>query len=162
MDIAGPIAAFMIFAVLGACIILPIWLRHRLFYKQIDTVARAIEKGIDPVEIKRCLALPQQAGDVNGNWKAGVILIWLGLAAFVLGLPAAMPGPNQPGNAGWPLILLAVVLGIILLRIHKAVVGGVVKTGQRQVDAPAGAAGQSAPVATGQAPRDSSPGSDNG
>ena len=129
MDIAGPIAAFMIFAVLGACIIVPVWLRHRLYYKQIDTVARAIEKGVDPAEIRRALALPQQSGDVNGNWKAGTILIWLGLAAFVLGLPAALAGPAG-NNAGWPMVLLAVVLGIILLRIHKAVVGGVVRLDQ--------------------------------
>lgn len=131
MDIMGPIAAVLIFAVLASCIVIPLWLRHRLYDKQLDTVAHAIEKGIDPLEIRRALALPQHNGDINGNWKAGTILVWLGLAAFVLGLPAAAPGEHHSGNAGWLLILLSVVLGIILLRIHKVVVGKVVRAGER-------------------------------
>jgi len=116
----------IILLLLAGCIILPIWFRHRLYLKQLDTIATAIEKGIDPEKIKDSLAMPKKSGDINGNWKAGIILLWLGLIFFLLGLPQAL----RDGSLDWLGILLLTALGSVMLYIHKTIVGRVVKVGE--------------------------------
>jgi hypothetical protein len=111
-----------------ACILIPIWLRQRLYHKQLDVVAKVIERGVDPAAIKHSLTLPSPRGDVNGNWKAGVILIGLGLGLFVLGLPQAL----NEAEWGWLMTLLIALLGVLLLVIHSRIVGHVVPVGAEE------------------------------
>jgi hypothetical protein len=118
------LAPVVILLTIGACILVPIWLKHRLYYKQLDTIAKAIEKGVDPNEIKRSLAIQPRSGDINGNWKAGWILVLVGCGFFVLALPSLV---SEGFDRGTFLALTPVVLGIALLMIHHRVVGNVVR-----------------------------------
>ena len=116
----------VLIVILAACVLLPLWFKHRLYLKQLDTISRAIEKGVNPELIKESLAMPRRNGDINGNWKAGVILIGVGVTLFLLGLPKAL----SEGSLDWLIVLVFVVLGIILMHIHRTVVGKVVKAGE--------------------------------
>jgi len=123
-EVLGP---FLLFLLIAACILVPVWLKHRLYYKQLDTIAKAIEKGVDPMEIKRGLAIQPRGGDINGNWKAGWILVLVGCGFFVLALPSML---SEGFDRGTFLALTPVVLGIALLMIHHRVVGNVVRAGE--------------------------------
>lgn len=127
-DIFGPL---FLFTFLGAVIILPIYFRNKLQQKQLETVTIAIEKGIDPEKIFACLPKQERTADPNGNWKAGIILVGLGLT---FGIPIAfISSVSGEGSEGLPPFLfgiLMVVLGSILMRIHKTIIGAVVKAGK--------------------------------
>ena len=127
-DIYGPL---FLFTFLGAVIILPIYFRNKLQHKQLETVTIAIEKGIDPEKIFACLPKQEKTADPNGNWKAGIILVGLGLTfgipiAFISAVSGEVDGGVPPFLFG----ILMVVLGGILMRIHKTIIGAVVKTGK--------------------------------
>ena len=117
------------FLVIGSCILVPVYLKNRLFEKQLDTVARAIEKGIDPDKIK--IGLPvRDRGDANGNWKAGLILIGIGAAFFLLFFLRAFVGEAGDMHDLLPAVFVGAILVVIggtLLYIHKTVVGRVVR-----------------------------------
>jgi hypothetical protein len=121
----------VLFLVVGACIVIPIWLRNMLMRKQLDTVAAAIEKGIDPARIGASMPAQQRTGDINGNWKAGQILIWLGIGyCLFLALPVVLleqhsitpevVGIFSPG-------VLSLVIGASLTYIHRTIIGEVIK-----------------------------------
>ncbi|MBN2083128.1 hypothetical protein JW859_13095 [bacterium] len=122
MDFLIPVVLFII---VGACIVIPIWLRHKLYYYQLTAIAKAIEKGVDPAVIKDSLVIPRRQGDINGNWKAGVLLLAFGVAVFLLSLPEVLNGDNFNGE--WLMPLIIPVIGITLIVIHRQVVGPVVK-----------------------------------
>lgn len=126
-----------LFCFLGAVIILPIYFRSKLQQKQLETVTMAIEKGVDPEKIFASMPKQERTADPNGNWKAGIILVGLGLA---FGIPVAfLSAVSSEGNEGLPPFLfglLLVVLGGILLRIHKTIIGAVVKAGKPTGDSP--------------------------
>ena len=113
-----------IIVTIAACIIVPIWLKHKLYYVQLNAIAAAIEKGIDPAVIKQSLVMPRRTGDINGNWKAGLILLVLGVGICVLSLPQAL----QEGTGYEALFpLLIAIFGAVLMMVHYQVVGKVVK-----------------------------------
>jgi len=122
------ISLLLILLSVVSCILIPIWLKHRLYYKQLDAITAAIEKGVDPAEIKRSLAIQPRSGDINGNWKAGVLLIWLGSSMFVLAMIASILGGTYEWGA--LLLLTPAVIGITLLVIHDRIVGKVVRIGE--------------------------------
>lgn len=109
----------------------PVWLRHRLYARQLEAISIAIEKGVDPAVIRKNLAINNGSGDVNGNWKASMILTGVGVALAVIMLPigiyvaftegefAAILGMLTPG-------ILLIVTGGILKYIHKRIIGKVV------------------------------------
>jgi hypothetical protein len=109
---------------IAACIIVPIWLKHKLYYVQLNAIAAAIEKGIDPAIVKQSLVMPKRAGDINGNWKAGLILLVLGIAIFLLGLPQAL---QEGTDFEWLFPLIIAVFGAVLMVVHHQIVGKVVK-----------------------------------
>lgn len=113
-----------LFIAIAACIIVPIWLKHKLYYVQLNAIAAAIEKGIDPAVIKQSLVMPRRTGDINGNWKAGLILLVLGIGIFLLGLPQAIQEGTQ---YEWLFPLLIAIFGAALMLVHFQVVGKVVK-----------------------------------
>jgi hypothetical protein len=124
-DILVPL---MLFGSITAWVVFPIYFRHKLYSKQLDTVAAALEKGIDPEKIK--LGLPREEEDVNGNWKAGIILIGLGLA-FDLMMAAAYFQFDEfrlddgPGVMVFMPGVMSIILGLVLLFIHRTIVGPV-------------------------------------
>ena len=114
-----------ILLVIAACIIVPIWLRHQLYNHQLTAIAKAIEKGVDPVVIRESLVIPKRQGDINGNWKAGVILLAFGVGVFLLTLPQVFNGNKVDGE--WLMPLIIPVVGITLMVIHRQIVGPVIK-----------------------------------
>jgi hypothetical protein len=74
----------VIFGAITAWVVFPIYFRNKLYHKQLDTVAMALEKGVDPERIKLTMPRGNDDEDVNGNWKAGVVLIALGIAFDVM------------------------------------------------------------------------------
>lgn len=110
--------------VIGACIIVPIVLKHRLYHSQLALIAKVIEKGVDPAAIRASLQIQPRSGDINGNWKAGVILVLFGLGLFLL---VMLAGLREGFNSESMAVLIIAVLGIALLIIHYTVVGPVVR-----------------------------------
>lgn len=110
--------------VIGACIIIPILLRHRLYHEQLKVITKAIEKGVDPAAIKNSLQIQPRSGDINGNWKAGVILVAFGVGLFFVMLLTTISEGFNPEMLS---VLIIAVLGIALLIVHYRVVGPVVR-----------------------------------
>ena len=128
------------FIFLGAVILTPIILRNRLLAKQLEALTIAMQQGIDPERVRESLLLRRDEGDVNGNWKAGTVLVWLGFAYLPFGL-LGMVAAGSKGDAG-PGALMALLPGVICLvvgyclrRVHQTIVGAVVKRGE-QLPAP--------------------------
>ena len=74
----------------------------------------------------RCLT----ALDANGNWKASLILTGLGLAyALFIALPVVYAGVERQPDEVVPVFLpgaVLVVLGGILMYIHRTIVGRII------------------------------------
>jgi hypothetical protein len=109
----------------------PVWLRHRLYARQLEAISIAIEKGVDPAVIKKNLTITNGGGDVNGNWKASMILIGLGITLAVVLLPIGIYGAVVEGEvqAIFGILIpgvLLIVTGVILKYIHRRIVGKVV------------------------------------
>jgi hypothetical protein len=127
------------FAFLTLIIVLPIYWRHRQYAAQLDVVAKALEKGVDPATIQLRLPSQEQAGDPNGNWKAGLLLIGIGLFLFFcvmlpLRLSGEMAGHTDPGEivgfyAGPGTFIIP---GVVLLFIHYTIIGKVVRRGEQR------------------------------
>ena len=120
---------------LGAVILTPIILRNRLLAKQLDALTAAMQQGIDPERVRESLTLRRDEGDINGNWKAGQVLIWLGTAYLPFGILGLLAGASKAGaDAGVFMALLpgviCLVVGACLRRIHKTIIGDVVKRGE--------------------------------
>lgn len=130
----GPL---FLFGFLAAVIILPIYFRNRLQQKQLEAVTMAIEKGIDPEKIKASLPAPERTADPNGNWKAGLILVGLGLTFGIpIALFTAVSSEGAEGLHPFLFGILLVVLGGILMRIHKSIIGAVVKADKSSENGP--------------------------
>lgn len=130
-------AFFLLF--LGAVILTPIILRNRLHARQIEALTTALQHGVEPERLRELLPQRKDDDDINGNWTAGQILMVLGWAYLpfgVIGLLAAL-GKEGGGDIGAVFILLpgviCLALGARLLRIHKTIVGEVVKRGDAAV-----------------------------
>src|SRR5262245_26541855 len=82
-------------------ILIPIYLRNRLQQKQIETVARAIEQGLDLDKVRASL-ITERSGDINGNWKAGVLVLAVALAG-VLGSIPKIVSQGLTGDVAAPL-----------------------------------------------------------
>jgi hypothetical protein len=127
----------VLFIVIGACIVVSLWLRHRLYQKQIDAITLAIEKGIDPDELKKAIEIKKpNGGDINGNWKAGVILLGTGLIFMIAMLPLMIVEFIKAGGftddvAGMATMLIFPGLGLVFLYIHRTIVGPVIKHGEK-------------------------------
>lgn len=137
MDTGG-FVALCLFAAVTACILVPIYLRNLLYRKTLDTVAKAIEHGIEPERI--AVQLPSQQrereDDPNGNWKAGVILIAIGLA-FLLAVVLPLWLFGEPGKHDDVLKMLSIptiltIVGAAFLLIHRSIVGPVVTLAQQR------------------------------
>lgn len=153
---SGTIAVLLFFATVGACIMLPIYLRNLLYRKTLDTVAKAIEHGIDPERI--AVQLPslqrEKDEDPNGNWKAGVVLISVA-AGFLLALtlPVWLLAGADKVQERFTVLAPPLILGIVgfaLIYIHRRIVGPVVRL-SRSRSARQGAEMPAADSAPGQA-----------
>lgn len=117
-----------ILSFLAAVILVPMWLRHRLYKLQLDAVAKALELGVDPERIQ--LKLPTEKDDPNGNWKAGWILIGIAVA-FVLFVLTPLVAAGEIGNRdpeSWVILVVPgtlVTIGSMLLFFHSRIVGRV-------------------------------------
>jgi len=127
---------FALFAFLTLIIVLPIYWRHRQYASQLDVIAKALEKGVDPERIQLKLPQQEQVGDPNGNWKAGLILISFGLFTLLcVMLPLYFTG--ELGHDGGDVVPLYaapgsfIIPGLVLLFIHYTIVGKVIKRGER-------------------------------
>jgi hypothetical protein len=119
----------------GSLVLVPIYLRNRLLARQLDVLAIAMQQGVAPERVRESLLLRREEGDVNGNWKAGLILTALGWGVLPLSLLALFASAAQnKADAGSMFGLLpgiaCLVLGARLHRIHRAVVGDVVRRGE--------------------------------
>lgn len=138
----------LIFAVfLGSIILTPIVLRNRLLARQLDALTVAMQQGIEPERVRESLMLRRDEGDVNGNWKAGLILTalgWIFLPFSLLALFAAVVAQKADlgGLVGMLPGIACIVLGARLQRIHKTIVGDVVKRSEGTRDAEAHAQGE--------------------
>jgi hypothetical protein len=127
-EVFGPL---IFFTAITLWIVLPIYYRNQLYRRTIEVVGKAIEHGIDPERIQFKLPqLKQDEGDVNGNWKAGIILAVLGLVfTFAVSVPMYYSG-NIGDDGRFAIFLpgsICVALGITLLVVHKTIVGAVVR-----------------------------------
>jgi hypothetical protein len=127
---------FLLF--LGALILTPIILRNRLLAKQLEALSIAMQQGIDPERVRESLMLRRDEGDVNGNWKAGTVLVWLGWAYLPFGL-LGMVAAASKSDAG-PGVFMAFLPGVVCLvvgyclrRVHQTIVGDVVKRSEAPV-----------------------------
>ena len=121
---------FVIF--LGSVILVPIYLRNQLLARQIEALTIAMQHGIDPERVRESLQLRRDEGDVNGNWKAGLILTslgWVLLPLSILALLAAVATNKADPGSFFGLLpgIASLVIGARLHRIHKTIVGEVVK-----------------------------------
>lgn len=144
----GDWSALFFLMFLGAVILTPIVLRNRLLVKQQEALAAALQQGIDPERIRESLALRRDDDDINGNWKAGQLLVVLGWAYLPFGVFAMLAGlAGEDASIGAVCALLpgviSLVLGARLLHIHRTIIGEVVKRGAAQ---PAGLAQAAAPT----------------
>jgi hypothetical protein len=142
-DFLGPIAFF---GFLATVIVMPLYFRHQRNLKTIELVALALEKNSDPETVLRSLPPQREGGDINGNWKAGQILIWVGLVFGLVMLTVIGAQDDLRQNAGLaPLIpaCISITLGIVLLAIHRRIVG-VVRTVAAAQPLPHGEAGGTA------------------
>jgi hypothetical protein len=94
-----------------------------------------MQQGIDPERVRESLMLRRDEGDVNGNWKAGQVLIWLGVAYLpfgFMGMVAAATKNNGDAGAFMAFLpgVICLVVGGALLRIHGTIIGRVVKRGE--------------------------------
>jgi hypothetical protein len=124
------------FTFLTLVIVLPVYWRHRQNALQLDVVAKALEKGVDPERIQLKVPTPEQLGDPNGNWKAGLILIAFGLfTGLCVMLPLYYSGElSTDGGELVPLFAAPgsfIIPGIVLLFIHYTIVGRVIKRGEK-------------------------------
>lgn len=127
-NVFGPLGFF---AALTLCIALPIYFRNRLYQKALEVVALAIQQGVDPERVR----LPQMTSDnddINGNWKAGLILIVIGLIFLLtLAIPVFASGKVESDpDAGLVIFFPGVVcigIGATLMWIHRSIVGAVVR-----------------------------------
>ncbi len=129
---AGAIATLVFIVTLGACIMLPVYLRNLLYRQTLDTVAKAIEHGIDPERI--AVQLPsiqrERDDDPNGNWKAGVVLISIALGFFLaISVPVWLLVGSGHLQERFTVLAPPLILGIVgaaLIIIHRRIVGAVV------------------------------------
>jgi hypothetical protein len=127
-----------LFTFLTLIIVLPIFWRHRQYAAQLDVIAKALEKGVDPERIQLKLPSQEQVGDPNGNWKAGLILISVGVfMALCVMLPLYYTGEIGQHDDGDLVAIFAapgmfLIPGIVLLYIHHTIVGKVVKRGEQR------------------------------
>jgi len=134
-DVLAPLAFF---AFLTLIIVLPIYWRHKQYAAQLDVVAKALEKGVDPATIQLQLPKQEQAGDPNGNWKAGLILVSIGVFLLLcVVIPGHLTGAigntddgDVIGSYAFPGMFL--ILGSVLLFVHYTIVGKVVKRGEQR------------------------------
>lgn len=120
-----------LFGAITLCIVLPVYFRNRLYQKALDVVGLAIQQGVEPERVR----LPQfttDKDDVNGNWKAGVILVVIGLIFLcAIAIPMfAMGEVNAKEDGGFAVFFPGVTcigIGATLLWIHRTIVGAVVK-----------------------------------
>jgi hypothetical protein len=126
------------FAFLTLVIVLPIYWRHRQYAAQLEVIAKALEKGVDPASIQLKMPTQEQAGDPNGNWKAGLILISFGLfMLFCVMLPLYSVGEIGRHGDGDIVALYAapgtfIIPGLVLLFIHYTIVGKVLRRGEQR------------------------------
>lgn len=133
------VVPFALFTFLTLIIVLPIYWRHKQYAAQLDVIAKALEKGIDPATIQLKLPTQEQAGDPNGNWKAGLILIAIGLfLALCVVLPGRLIGEIGSHDAediiasyAFPGMFL--ILGSVLMFVHYTIVGKVIKRGEKRL-----------------------------
>lgn len=121
MELIMPVVMLL---VIGTCIIVPIVLKHRLYHAQLTLITKAIEKGVDPASMRSSLQIQPRSGDINGNWKAGVVLVAFGVGLFFLMLLTTISEGFNPEMLS---VLIIAVLGIALLVVHYSVVGSVVR-----------------------------------
>lgn len=144
----GAVATLVFILALAGCIMLPVYLRNLLYRKTLDTVAKAIEHGIDPERI--AVQLPALARDKdedpNGNWKAGMVMLGIALG-FLVAITVPVWLLSDDGKIQERFIVLAppVMLGLVgaaLLYIHRSIVGPVVRYERKRgrQSAPAGPA----------------------
>jgi hypothetical protein len=109
---------FLLMVAIGVAVIFyGMRIRARRSEQLADLYAKALERGVDPREIKFQLDAQEQ-GDPQGNLKAGVILLATALS-IVLGFALA---ERLPGI--WHFLGLALVpagIGLALLFIHYTV-----------------------------------------
>lgn len=128
-DVLGPL--FFLTAI-TLWIVLPIYFRNQIYRRTIDVVGKAIEHGIDPERIQFKLPqLKRDEGDVNGNWKAGLILAVLG-AVFTLfiAIPLYSTGQVNKEEGAFAIFLpgvICIALGLTLLLVHRTIVGPVIR-----------------------------------
>ncbi|MCC7479470.1 hypothetical protein IT575_13580 [bacterium] len=144
----GAIATLAFIFALAGCIMLPVYLRNLLYRKTLDTVAKAIEHGIDPERI--AVQLPSLARereeDPNGNWKAGVVLLGIALGFLVaITVPVWLLVGDGHAQERFTVLAPPVILGLVgaaLLYIHRSIVGPVVRYERKRgrQSAPAGPA----------------------
>ena len=137
MDGPEVLAPLFFFTFLTLVIVLPIFWRHRQYALQLEVIAKALEKGIDPERIQLKPPTPDQVGDPNGNWKAGLILVSFGLFTLLcVMLPLYYSGElTMDGGEMVPLYAgpgSFIIPGIVLLFIHYSIVGRVIKRGEQR------------------------------
>lgn len=117
-DIFIPLGVF-------AMVVLIVWIREttaaNLRTKMLETFEKSIEKGVDAEQLQQ-FSLPAEQPNPYGNLKAGIILIFAGLALFpLMALAYSMEGVDALPALGVP--LLPIILGIGFLVVHKITFG---------------------------------------
>ena len=134
-DVMTPLA---LFTFLTLIIVLPVYWRHRQYAAQLDVIAKALEKGVDPASIQLKMPTQEQVGDPNGNWKAGLILVAVGLFTLLcVMLPLYYSGEIGHSGDGDIVAMFAgpgtfLIPGLVLLFIHYTIVGRVIKRGEQR------------------------------
>jgi hypothetical protein len=129
------IIPLVFFIFLGAVILLPIFWRQRQYALQLDVIAKALEKGVDPERIQLRMPTQEQVGDPNGNWKTGLLLISFGLFLLLcVMLPLYYAGELSSDDGDIVALFAApgvfIIPGIVLMFIHYAINGKVFKRGE--------------------------------
>ena len=138
MDGPEVLAPLFFFTFLTLVIVLPIFWRHRQYALQLEVIAKALEKGIDPERIQLKPPTPDQVGDPNGNWKAGLILVSFGLfmlLCFVLPMYNAGEFSSADAEEYIPMFAapgIFIIPGAMLMFIHYSIVGKVIKRGEQR------------------------------
>ena len=133
-EIMVPLAFF---SFLTLVIVLPIYWRHRQYAAQLDVIAKALEKGVDPASIQLKMPTQEQAGDPNGNWKAGLILISFGLFILLCIMLPLYYSHGFDADEGEVVAMFAapgsfIIPGLVLLFIHYTIVGKVIRRGEQR------------------------------